>query len=476
MNTITREFCMTINGKPVLTEQTVPVINPANETVIAQAPKASRNDLNEAVKAARAAFSTWSALSIAERTAKLETFSDAIQQHRDELANLFTAEMGRPINGGFGSYMEIDSACHWCKVIAKNRLPREIIEENDSHTIEKYYTPLGVAGLIVPWNFPVLLAMWKIAPALLAGNTIVVKPSPYTPLTTLRIGEIARDIFPAGVFNVITGENELGQWMTEHPDINKISFTGSTATGKKVLQSASVNLKRVTLELGGNDAAIVLEDADVKEVVPKLFWAAFSNTAQICVASKRLYVHQKIYDEFLAELIQYAKTIPIGDGMNPATLIGPVQNKMQYEKVKALIEDAKSTGTNIVCGGIVEDKPGYFIPITIVDNPPEDARVVTEEAFGPVLPVIKYSNYDEVITKANNTDYGLAGSVWGKDLNLARSIAERLETGTVWINEAHILLPNVPFGGHKQSGIGVENSIEGLKEYTNTKTIMIKKK
>ncbi|WP_077213061.1 aldehyde dehydrogenase family protein [Bacillus dakarensis] len=476
MQTITREFSMTINGQAIKTDKLLSVLNPANETEVARVPVATQEHLNEAVAAAKSAFKSWSKLSVEERAAKIEAFADGIASRREELAKLFTLEMGRPISAPFGSYTEIDAAANWCKEMAKFRLAPEVLEDTDAHKIVKYRTPVGVAGLIVPWNFPALLAIWKIAPALLTGNTIIVKPSPYTPLTTLIMGEIARDIFPPGVFNVLTGEDELGPWITAHPEINKISFTGSTATGKKVMQSAAANLKRVTLELGGNDAAIVLEDANPQEVVEPLFWSCFSNTAQVCIATKRLYVHEKIYDQFLEALVQYAKNIPVGDGMDKATLIGPVQNKMQYERVKELIEDAKKSGVKIACGGNVEDKPGYFIPITIIDNPPEDSRVVKEEAFGPVLPVIKYSDYNDVIQRANNTEYGLAGSVWGKDLNLAQSIAEQLETGTVWINEFQVLAPNLPFGGHKQSGIGVENSLEGVAEYTNTKTIMVKKK
>jgi acyl-CoA reductase-like NAD-dependent aldehyde dehydrogenase len=472
MSTITKEFTMTINGKAVSAKNKLPVINPANEEVIAKVPDASKDDLNNAVKAAREAFPKWAALSVEERAAKLEEFADAFYQQRDELARLFTMEMGRPLNGAL---QEIISASKTCKAIAKKRLPREILEEKENHIVERCYTPLGVAGLIVPWNFPVSLAIWKLTPALLTGNTIVVKPSPYTPLTTLRLGEIAKDIFPPGVFNVVTGGNELGQWMTEHSDINKISFTGSTETGKKVMKSAAINLKRVTLELGGNDAAIVLEDANPKEIVEPLFWAAFRNTAQVCIATKRLYVHEKIYDEFLKEFVEFANTVKVGDGLDPDSMLGPVQNKMQFEKVKNLIEDAKKSGVNIVFGGEIEDKPGYFIPVTIVDNPPENSRVVVEEAFGPVLPVIKYSNYDDVIERANNSNYGLGGSVWGKDLELAKSIAERLDTGTVWINVAQVLSPHFPFGGHKESGIGVEHSLDGIAEYTNSKTIMVKK-
>jgi acyl-CoA reductase-like NAD-dependent aldehyde dehydrogenase len=473
MRTITKEFSMTINGNLVSTKNKMPVINPADESTITNVPVASKDDLNHAVKAAKDAFPNWAALSANEREAKLEAFADAIHNHRDELAKLFTLEMGRPINLASA---EIDGAVKTCRALAKKRLPSEIIEETEDHYIEKYYTPLGVAGAIVPWNFPLSTSIRKITSALITGNTVVAKPSPFTPLTLLRIGEITKDIFPQGVLNVVSGENELGPWITEHPDISKISFTGSSATGKRVMQSAAVNMKRVTLELGGNDAAIVMEDANPKEIAEPIFWAAFRNTSQVCVATKRLYVHEKIYDELLKELVDYSKTIKIGNGLDPESKLGPIQNKMQFEKVKELIEATKKSGAKIVVGGEIEDKPGYFIPVTIVDNPHEDSRVVVEEAFGPVLPVLKYSSYEEVIERANNTSYGLAGSVWGKDLNLAKSIADRLDTGTVWINEAQVISPEASFGGHKQSGVGVVNAIDGLKEFTNPKVVMIKKK
>jgi acyl-CoA reductase-like NAD-dependent aldehyde dehydrogenase len=472
MPVITKEFTMAINGLLVSTKHKVPVINPANEKVISHVPKATKDHLNHAVKAAKESFPKWCALSENERQAKLEAFADAIHQHRKEIAELFTLEMGRPYHSAL---VEVDGSVATCRALSKMRLEREILDEKEDHVVERYYSPLGVAGLIIPWNFPVSIAIRKITSALMTGNTLVVKPSPYTPLTMLRIAEIARNLFPPGVLNVVTGENELGEWMTDHPDIDKISFTGSTATGKKVMQGAAANLKHITLELGGNDAAIVMEDADPKELVEPIFWAAFRNTAQVCIATKRLYVHENIYGEFLSELIEFAKKVKIGDGFNPETQLGPIQNKMQFEKVKELIEETKKSGAKIAFEGEIEDKPGYFVPITIIDNPPEDSRVVVEEAFGPVLPVIRYSNYDEAVEKANNTHYGLGGSVWGKDLKLARSIADRLHTGTVWINEAQVLFPHVSFGGHKESGIGLENGLDGLREYTNSKTIMMKK-
>lgn len=467
------ELKMTINGEAVGTEETLPVINPATEKVIAHVPQAGKSDLDKAVAAARKAFSAWAPTPIDVRGERLTQLADAIYASREELATLLRLEMGRPQAAALG---EIDGASYWLKEVAKQRLKREIIEETENHRVERYFTPLGVVGAIVPWNFPFALSIWKIAPALLAGNTVVVKPSPYTPLTALKIGEIARDILPPGVLNVVSGGDDLGRWITEHSDVNKISFTGSTATGKKVMQSAAANLKRVTLELGGNDAAIVLPDADPAKIAKPLFWAAFRNTAQVCIATKRLYVHEDIYDAFLAELVEYAASVKVGDGADPDTELGPIQNKMQYEKVIDLIEDTKRSGASIVLGGEIEDRPGYFIPVTIVDNPPEDSRVVVEEAFGPVLPVLKYRDYDEVIARVNNTKYGLGGSIWGKDVELAQSIAERLETGTVWINEVSVLSPHYPFGGHKESGLGVENSLDGLAEYTNSKTIMVNKR
>lgn len=467
------EFKMTINGQAVGTKDVLPVVNPATEEVITYVPNANENDLNAAVKAAKEAFPEWAAKRIEERSEFLSKLADAISVNREELGTLLTLEMGRPRAAAIS---EIDGACYWLREVAKQRLKREVLEETENHRVERYHTPLGVVGAIVPWNFPFALSIWKIAPALLTGNTIVAKPSPYTPLTALKIGEIASELLPPGVLNVVSGGDDLGRWLTEHPDVNKISFTGSSATGKKVMQSAARNLKRVTLELGGNDAAIVLPDADPKKVAKSLFWAAFRNSAQICVATKRMYVHEDIYDEVLAELVAYAEQVKVGDGMDPTTDMGPVQNKMQYEKVIGLIEDTKKIGARIVTGGHIEDKPGYFIPVTIVDNPPEDSRVVVEEAFGPVLPVLKYRDYEDVIARVNNTNYGLGGSVWGEDLELATAIADRLETGTVWINEVGVISPHYPFGGHKESGLGIEHSLDGLAEYTNSKTIMVNKK
>ncbi|MFC5590545.1 aldehyde dehydrogenase family protein [Sporosarcina soli] len=464
-------YSNTINGKSVTTEDSINVINPANEKVIASAPNATKKDLDEAVKAAKNAFKEWSRKPIEERGKYVSRLGEAIEEYQEEFMNLLTLEQGKPRPD---AEWEVGGSVYWAKEIAKQRLKVEVIEETDDHIVEKHYTPLGVVGAITPWNFPILLSVWKIAPALMAGNTVVLKPSPYTPLCLLKLGEIANEILPKGVLNIVSGGNELGQWITEHPEVSKISFTGSSATGKKVMKSSASNLKRVTLELGGNDVAIVLPDVDPKAIAKELFWASFQNNAQFCVATKRLYVHEDIYDAVLHELVEFAKTVKVGSGSDPDTGIGPIQNQMQYERVIELIEDTKKIGAKFALGGQVKEKPGYFIPVSIVDNPPEESRVVTEEAFGPLLPVLKYSDYDEVIERANNSIYGLGGSVWGNDVEQAKDLAKRLDTGTVWVNEVHIFAPNYPFGGHKQSGIGIENA--GLVEYTNSQIIMVNKK
>ncbi|WP_429932766.1 aldehyde dehydrogenase family protein [Agrobacterium vitis] len=464
------DYTMTIDGKAVSAASSFEVFNPATEEVIAKAPDASREQLEAAVSAAKAAFPAWSARPLRERQAFVARLGDAIEAHAEEFMRLLTREQGKAFKG---AEWEVGGSAIWCREIAKQELPLHVAEKTDGRTVETRRVPLGVVGGITPWNFPILLAVWKIAPALVAGNTMVLKPSPYTPLCTLKLGELVRDILPAGVLNVVSGGNDLGSWLTQHKDISKISFTGSTATGRKIMEACSGNLKRITLELGGNDPAIVLPDVNVKETAEKLFWAAFQNSAQFCVAAKRLYIHEDIYDELAEALVAYARTVKVGDGAEQGTDLGPIQNRMQFEKLKNLLTDAKDNGLHFLLGGEVEDRKGFFVPVTIIDNPPEDSRVVVEEAFGPVLPLLKFRDIDDVIHRANNTEYGLAASVWGKDIAAARGIAERIEAGTVWVNEIHSFSPHVAFGGHKQSGIGIENALEGLSEYTNSQTLVI---
>ena len=463
-----------INGEMVTTSKMLDVVNPANEEVIGQVPACGEAELDTAVAAARAAFKTWSKKPIEERRKVVQAISAVINENNDELFRLLTAEQGKPHAQAQG---EIAGAAYISGAQATLDMDDEINEDSDERFSRTRRVPVGVVAGIVPWNFPVMMAVQKIAPALLSGCTIVLKPSPFTPLTTLRLAELIKDVAPPGVVNIITGEDNLGPLMTSHPDIDKITFTGSTATGKKIMEGASHDLKRITLELGGNDASIVLPDADVEKVAEQLFWSSFTNAGQICVAAKRIYIHEDIYDELSAAIAAFAKNVKVGDGAQQGTAVGPIQNKKQYERVLELIKDAKDNGYKFLVGGEAQDEsiPGYYVPITILDNPPENARIVAEEQFGPVMPLMKFSTTDEVIARANDSEYGLAGAVWTADADEGVRVAEQLETGTVWVNEFLHLSPFAPFGGHKQSGFGAEYGKEGLLEFTYPQVITVKK-
>lgn len=467
----TAHYNMTIGGALVEGAGAMPVVNPATGEAFATAPAADAAQLDAAAEAARRAFPEWKATPWAERAKALTAAAKLIFDHADELARLFVREQGRPLHLAKG---EIQGASFWLRQVAKQELPVEVTEDTAERRIEVHHEPLGVVCAIVPWNFPVLLASWKIAPALLAGNTMVLKPSPFTPLCSLKIGELLQAALPPGVLNIISGGDELGPMMTAHPGFAKISFTGSTATGKRVMEAASRDLKRITLELGGNDAAIILPDVDVDAVAEQIFFGAFYNSAQVCVATKRLYVHEAIYDALRDRLHALAEQAKVGDGLEQGNGFGPIQNATQFARVKELLESARADGLTLLQGGAVPDK-GYFIPLTIVDNPPEDSRVVQEEAFGPILPMMRWSDLDEVVARANDTNYGLAGAVWSADIDQAVRIAHRLETGTVWINQNLQNTPFTPLAGHKQSGFGVENGIAGLMEFTQPKAIFIPK-
>jgi len=465
-------FTMTINGKAVSGAETFGVENPALADVFAQAPNCTQAELDEAVAAARAALPGWRKTPIAKRREMMQAIAGTIAQHAEELARLLTREQGKPFEQAMGDVL---GGAHWFVETAKLDIPEVVSQDDEERYAVTRYEPIGVVAAIVPWNFPIILAAFKLAPALLAGNTIVLKPAPTTPLTTLRIGELIRDILPPGVLNVVSGDDRLGPWLTGHPGINKISFTGSTQTGRKVMEGASKDLKKVTLELGGNDAAIVMPDVNVEAVAQQLFWAAFQNTGQICIATKRMYVHKDIYEPLKKALVDYAKTVKVGDGSQQGTQIGPIQNKAQYQRVLDLIQDSKDKGYKFLIGGEAATAPGYFVPVTILDNPPEDARIVQEEQFGPVLPLMSFDNVDEVVGRANDSIYGLGASVWSADLEAAQLLADRLETGTVWINETQHLSPHAVFGGAKQSGIGGEGGEHGLLEFCQPKTTFIRR-
>ena len=465
-------YTMTIKGEAVSGAEHFEVVNPATGKVFARAPDCRPTELDAAVDAARNALGTWKATPVERRRELLLAFSAAIAQQSPELARLLTQEQGKPVED---ATYDILAGAHWLAEGSKIDLPEHISEDAEGRKTIVRFEPVGVVAGLVPWNFPIALAMVKVTPALLAGNTMVLKPSPTTPLTTLKIGEIGRSIFPPGVLNVISGGDRLGPWMTAHPGFSKISFTGSTQTGRKVAENAARSLKKVTLELGGNDAAIVLPDIDVTAVAKDLFWAAFKNAGQICIAAKRMYVHDDIYEQVKAALTDYARTVSVGDGSLQGTQIGPIQNKAQYDRVVSLLEDSKSGGHRFAVGGDVPDGDGYFVPVTILDNPPEDARIVREEQFGPILPLMRFSTIDEVVERANATEYGLGASIWTKDIQMAEQLADRLEAGTVWINESQYLSPFTTFGGRKQSGLGSEGGLEGLLEFTVPKTVFVRR-
>ncbi len=461
------DFKLLIDGALVDGEAQLDVINPATEEVLVTCPRASVGQLNAAVEAANRAFATWQKQPVKARQEGIARLADALRDNADDLARLLTQEQGKPLPE---ARAEVGYAEAFLRYYTTLDLPVTVLQDDQDKLVELHRKPLGVVAGITPWNFPLLIAAWKLAPAVLTGNTFILKPAPTTPLTSLRLGEFCKDIFPAGVVNVIVDDNDLGAVLTAHPDIAKVSFTGSTATGKKVMESSASTLKRLTLELGGNDAAIVLDDIEPPKVAKQIFGAAFMNCGQVCLAIKRLYVHESIYDDMCNELARLAEEAVVDDGLKQGTRIGPLQNKQQFEKVKRFLESAKKDGT-IIAGGEVLDRSGYFLAPTIVRDIEDGTQLVDEEPFGPILPVIKFEDVENVISRANNSDYGLGGSVWSSDLERARDIAQRMDCGTVWINQHLDFGPAYPFGGAKQSGIGVEFSTEGLYEFTQIQVL-----
>jgi acyl-CoA reductase-like NAD-dependent aldehyde dehydrogenase len=464
-------YAMLIDGKPVSGAATMPVINPATGDAFAHAPRASVEQLSLAVAAAKRAFTGWAAIPIAERREAILACADAIAAHKGDLSRLLTQEQGKPLGE---AEWEVDLMIGLFRYFASLDLQPELLADDDQRRVEAHPVPLGVVAAIVPWNFPLALLAFKLPAALLAGNTVVVKPAATTPLATLAIGHLIAPMLPAGVVNIITDANDLGDALTTHPDVAKISFTGSTATGKKVMAGAAEGLKRITLELGGNDPAFVLDDVNVAETAPKLFASAFANGGQVCVAIKRLYVHDAIYDEMCVALATLADQAVVGNGLEQGTQVGPIQNEAQYRRVLDLIEDGRQHGCVIAGGELVGDK-GYFIRPTIVRDVKDGDRLVDEEQFGPVLPIIRYTDVDEVMARANASPFGLGASVWSSNADRAAKHALQVEAGTVWVNKHLDLAPDIPFGGTKTSGLGVELSAEGLREYTQRRIINIAK-
>jgi acyl-CoA reductase-like NAD-dependent aldehyde dehydrogenase len=477
------KFQLSFNGKLVDgDDDSFGVINPATGKVMAQCPNASKAQLDEAAQSAKDALPAWRDLGESKRKELLRQVNVKMMENAGLLARVLAMEQGKPLSAGttegqLGAMEEIGGSAFWAGALCDMlSIPEPRVVQDDENvrvTIEQ--RPVGVVAGICPWNFPVMMAVWKITPACIAGCTIVVKPSPFTPLATLLIGKIYNEVLPAGVVNVLSGGNDLGAWMTGHDAFDKVSFTGSIATGKKIRQVCAGSLKRLTLERGGTDPAIILKGTDAKLIAPKIFGGAFTNSGQVCSAIKRIYVHEDDHDAFVKEFVAIAKEAKLGDAFDKESMYGPLQNKMQFDKVSAYVEDAKAKGAKIEIGGQATGT-GYFYEPTVITGVDESFDIVSEEQFGPAVPIIKYSNVDDAVSRANSTRFGLGGSVWGNDLETANKLAAQLQSGTAWVNQHLVVSPMTPFGGFKESGLGRENGPDGLSNFLEPQTFNIAKK
>lgn len=466
-----RHFKMLIDGELLEGSSSQSVIDPATEEVIATAPVASAEQVDQAVSAAKKAFASWKETTTAHRAALIHELADAVESRKEEIARVITFEAGKPIGA---ARADVDLSLTWVRHVAGVSLDPLVIRDDEASRIELRYKPVGVVAAIVPWNFPFFQTMYKIAPALLAGNTVVVKPAPTTPLNAMILAEILQKVMPAGVINIVGDGGNVGPQLAAHPDVSKVSFTGSTAAGRKVMASGAEGLKRIVLELGGNDAAIVMDDAVVEKAAKGIFTWAFMNTGQVCINIKRIYVPSAMYEEFCSAFAALARQARIGHGLDPETDFGPIQNARQYETARQYLELAREHGT-VIAGGSAPEGLGYFIEPTVVRDIDETSPLVLEETFGPIRTIMKYDDIDDAIRRVNDTQYGLGNSVWGENLERAAAVADRLESGTTWVNTHFALAPDVPFGGRKQSGMGVEFGLEGILEFTENHVINISK-
>ncbi|CAN8100959.1 unnamed protein product [Discula destructiva] len=469
------KFYNVINNELTSTPETRHGIDPSTEAELHEVPLSGQEEVERAVASATAAFPAWRSLSWDERADCVAKLADAIEANHDDFRDLLVSESGKAVST---AGLEMQLTLGHLRATSALRLPDDIVEDNAERTAAVRYRPLGAAVAIVPWNWPALLGSGKIGPGVMAGNTVIVKPSPYAPYTLLKICELAAKIFPPGVIQVLSGDESLGPLLTAHPGIAKVSFTGSTNTGKLVAAACVKTLKRFTLELGGNDAVVVCADANLASAVPKIGTLTFISSGQICMNVKRIYVHDKIYDAFLEAMVAFVRdNMKAGPAAEATTGVGPVQNKMQYGKVLDLYHDTEKQGYKIALGGLKDVKAGtgYILPPTIVSNPPDEARIVVEEPFGPIVPVMRWSDEADVIRRMNATDMGLGASVWSSDIPKATKIADQLEAGSVWVNTHFELSPNMPFGGHKSSGFGMEWGIVGLKGWTNPQAFWTRK-
>lgn len=455
-----------VQGQAAFTD----VINPATEEVIAQVASASVEQVNEAVQAALTAFKTWKNVSDADQAEAFKKIAADIRAESAVLAELITLEQGKPL--GLAQF-EVEAGASWIEFVSSLEIPVETIPDPSGKTIKVYNRPLGVVASITPWNWPFMIAIWHLIPALKTKNCMINKPSEYTPLSTIKLVEIINRHLPKGVCSVVLGTGEVGGALSGHPDIAKVTFTGSTRTGQRILSNSVDSLKSVVLELGGNDVGLVLEDADLDVVAERIFGSAFLNAGQTCAALKRLYVHESVYDALTEKLVNIANAQVVGAGLDPETTFGPIQNKAQYDKVKGLIADAVAQGGQVISAAKNVPEKGYFVAPTLITNVAQGVALVDEEQFGPVLPIVKFSDVNEVIAQTNNSEFGLGGSVWSKDIAKAEAIASQMETGTVWINSHSDLSPAAPFGGWKTSGLGFSFGLEGLLLFTHKQAIHI---
>ncbi len=464
-----------------LSGETFASINPSTGAVLAHVAKGGREDIDRAVKAARRAFEgPWSKFKPFDRQALLLRIADLVETHYEELAWLDTLDYGGPIARTLGAkrrhigllryYAGLATAIHGETI--ENSLPGEIV----SYTLKE---PVGVVGAIIPWNGPVGTAIWKIAPALATGCTVVLKTAEESPLSALRLGELMLEAgVPPGVVNIVPGGGAAGAALAEHSDVDKIAFTGSTATGQAIVRASAGNLKRLSLELGGKSPDIVFADADLDQAVPGAALAVFANSGQVCSAGTRLFVQRKVYDEFVGRVAEFGKAMKIGDVLDPQTQMGPLVSEKQLDRVSGYLAIGREEGATLLSGGarLTEGDfaNGYFVPPTVFGDVGDGMRIAREEIFGPVIAAIPFDDVEEVVTRGNGTDFGLGSGVWTRDVTKAHKLARAIKAGSVWVNCYQAMDPAVPFGGYKMSGYGRESGIQHMDEFLNVKSVFIR--
>ncbi len=460
--------------------KTFEVINPANESVIAHVAHGADADIELAVKSARHAFDhgPWSKMTASERGKLIWKIGDLIEKHNDQLAQLETIDNGKPFS--VAKVADVPLAADmfrymagWCTKIEGNTFPVSVPYAPGANfhafTLKE---PVGVVGQIIPWNFPLLMAAWKLAPALACGCTIVLKPAEQTPLSAIRLGELIQEAgIPDGVVNVVTGFGEAGAALAAHDDVDKVAFTGSTEVGKLIVQAAAGNLKKVTLELGGKSPNVILRDADLATAIPGAANAIFFNHGQCCCAGSRLYIDEAVFDEVTAGIAEEARKICVGDGFDSNTTMGPLVSREQFERVTGFLDRGRTAGANAICGGNAPDRDGYFVNPTVLVDTHEQMQVVQEEIFGPVVAAMPFEDMQDLVRRANDTTYGLAAGVWTSDVAKAHQIAKSIRAGTVWVNCYNVFDAALPFGGYKQSGWGREMGHAALDNYLETKAV-----